>query len=75
MIRNLQTQLMMLFALAGDLVESGRARLVELRADPERGGGKGSMEEILLAVGGTLIAAAVLAGIGAAVAAAVGKLG
>ncbi|MFC0429924.1 hypothetical protein [Kutzneria buriramensis] len=75
MIRNLQTHLMMLFAFTGDTAESVRARLAALRAEPERGGGKGSMEEILLAVGGTIIAAAVLAGIGAAVAAAVGKLG
>jgi hypothetical protein len=75
MIRNLQAQMLMLFALAGDLLNTTRARMSELRAEPERGGGKGSMEEILLAVGGVIAAGVVVAAIGAAIAAATGKLG
>jgi hypothetical protein len=75
MIRNLQAQMLMLLALAGDLMDTTRARLSELCSEPERGGGKGSMEEILLAVGGVIAAGVVVAAIGAAIAAATGKLG
>ncbi len=66
MIRTVQLLIMQLIILAGELTETAPRRFAELRAERERGGGRGSMEEVLLALGG-LLAAGVVVGVIAAV--------
>lgn len=74
MIGKLQTMALLMFTISLAAADRLESRVVELHEERERGGGRGSLEEMLLAVGGWVAAGVVVGGIGVAVAAALGKL-
>lgn len=74
MIGKLQTMTLLMFTMSLAAADRLERRVVELREERERGGGRGSLEEMLLTVGGWAAAAVVVGGIGVAIAAALGKL-
>lgn len=72
MIMRLQLVIWTCVAVLADVAASGQRHWRVLRSEPDRGAGRGSLEEILLAVGGVMVAGLVVAAIAAAIN---GKLG